>query len=294
MADRSDLTIDLVMGTRGRIAEPRRFLEALAAQTSEARLIVVDQNPDDRLGAVIADFDGVLDIVHLRSEGGVSRARNAALPILVADIVAFPDDDCWYPPDFLRRVRAFFIEYPMHDGVHGRGLDEQGRPSGGRGSLEPGPMTRYNLWKLVGTYLLFVRRSVVDEVGPFDESLGLNAPWGAGEDLDYVVRSLTLGFSIAYEPALVVHHPRRRERTGQADIAVGYDYGLGMGRAMRKARLPVWFSSYLCGRAFAGAGLALIHGRPNLARFHWSVGQGRLRGWLRSTPGGAGHRSPTP
>lgn len=293
MADPSRLSIDLVLATRGRTTEPRRFLEALAPQSESTRLIVVDQNPDDRLRPVLEPFDSELDLVYLRSEPGVSRARNAALPLLEADIVGFPDDDCWYPPDLVARVRAFFAGGAARDGVHGRGVDEHGGQSGGRGGLVPGPVTRYNLWKLVGTYMLFLRRHVVQAVGPFDESLGLNAPWAAGEDLDYVVRALGLGFSIAYEPALVVRHPRRRERTGGADVAAGYDYGMGMGRAMSKARLPVAFSSYLCGRAFGGAALALLQRQPDLARFHWSVGQGRLRGWLRSTPGSHGDRATT-
>ena len=40
----------------------------------------------------------------LRSARGLSRARNAGLAHVEADLVAFPDDDCVYPPGLLERV----------------------------------------------------------------------------------------------------------------------------------------------------------------------------------------------
>ena len=140
------------MGTLGRTDEPRRFLESLALQTCRnARLIVVDQNPDDRLVAVIAAFESDIPILHLHSEVGLSRARNAGLRHVQADLVAFPDDDCWYPPDLLERVTRVLAERPLLDGVHGRGVEPTDdwwarRPPAGRNdSLQPmgssGPRT---------------------------------------------------------------------------------------------------------------------------------------------------------
>ena len=145
----SALTIDLIMGTLGRTDEPHRFLESLARQTrGDARLIVVDQNPDDRLVRVIGEFESDMPILHLRSEAGISRARNVGLRHVQADVVAFPDDDCWYPPDLLERVTKVLAARPLLGGVHGRAID---RP-GARHDLRPGAMTRYNLWRRVGTY----------------------------------------------------------------------------------------------------------------------------------------------
>jgi glycosyltransferase involved in cell wall biosynthesis len=284
MSEGSAPRFDLILCTLGRTAEPRRYVESLARQTwRDLRLIAVDQNDDDRLEPTLAEFPEVPSL-HLRSPVGLSKGRNLGLRHVTADIVSFADDDCWYPPDLLERVAAFLDAHPEIDGVHGRSVDAQNRPTGGRVDLHAGLMTRYNLWRRVGSYMLFVRRRVVEATGDFDEMMGLGSPgpWGAGEDLDYVHRCLVLNLSLYYDPTLLVHHPKRRERSARPSPNDGYQYGMGLGRALRKSRMPVWFSAYLCFRAFGAALLGLISLKPAWARFHWAVGRGRLRGWLRS------------
>jgi len=95
-------------------------------------LIVVDQNDDDRLVPILKDYKEKFSILHLRSKKGLSRARNVGLRYVSGDIVAFPDDDCWYPPDLLERVANFFEEHPGVDGLTGRSVDENGESSSGR------------------------------------------------------------------------------------------------------------------------------------------------------------------
>jgi glycosyltransferase involved in cell wall biosynthesis len=276
----SALTIDLIMGTMGRTVEPRRFLESLAQQTWRgARLIVVDQNADDRLKRVISEFESEIPILHLQSDVGLSRARNAGLRHVQADVVAFPDDDCWYPPDLLERVTRLLADRPLLGGVHGR---QVGRPPG-RDALRPGSMTRYNMWGLVGSYMLFLRRRAAEAVGPFDEMLGLGSPgpWRGGEDLDYVLRCLRSGFWLHYDPTLLVHHPRKRESSSRPDPKDAYGYAMGMGRVLRASHLPAWFALYMCARGFLGALIELVSARPAHARFYWAAGRGRLRGWMQ-------------
>ena len=89
-------SFDLVVATVGRTDELARFLDSLAAQDyPRTRVLLVDQNEDARLDAVIASAP--VEVVHLRSARGLSRARNVALTRVDADVVAFPDDDCVYP-----------------------------------------------------------------------------------------------------------------------------------------------------------------------------------------------------
>lgn len=273
--------IDLVLATTGRTAEPRRFLDSLGAQThGNFRLIVVDQNPDGRLEPILDEFESRFPIVHLRTEPGCSRARNVGLRHVEGGVVAFPDDDCWYPPDLLQRVSDFFAEYPELDGLGGRSIDAEGRPSGGRWDQRAGPIMRFNLWKRASTYTIFLRRVAVERTGLFDETLGPSAKWPSGEDLDYVLRSVAKGCVVYYEPEFGVYHPQTREGSERPDIGVGYQYGLGMGRVLRKHRLPSWFAAYQCARAFGGALVMIVRGRPAMARFHLAVGRGRIWGWL--------------
>ena len=272
----------MVLASVDRVAEPTRFLEALESQTcSDFRLIVVDQNHDDRLEAVLRHFDGSFPIVHLRTEPGVSRARNLGLGEAVADIVGFPDDDCWYAPDFLYRIRELLAQHAEWDGVAGRVVDAAGNPSAGRSDPRAGLLGIYNLWRRVATAGLFVRKRLADAVGGFDETLGPGAatPWQAAEDLDYVAHALRAGYSIYYEPSLQIYHHGRREHAADPDVRQGFAYGAGVGRALRKNELPRWFASYYVSRSLAAAGACLLAGDRRRARFYWAVGRGRLRGW---------------
>ena len=277
--------IDLILATVARTAEPVRFVRSLDAQTYRAfRLIVVDQNPHSELERLLDPILRPLPYVYLRSEPGLSKARNAGLRHVEGDIVAFPDDDCWYPADTLERVAAFFATHSEWEGLSGQSVDESGRPSGGRWDRRAGRITPNRVWTRAGSYTIFLRRSLVEAVGPFDESLGLgaNSPWPSAEDLDYVLRGVQLGRALYYDPSLHVHHPQTREGLSEPDAANGFHHGMGMGRVMRTNGLPAWLVAYHVARSFGGSAISLARGDRALARFYWAVGRGRLRGWRSS------------
>jgi glycosyltransferase involved in cell wall biosynthesis len=248
-------------------------------------LIVADQNEDERLAPIVARFDGAFPIIRLSAEPGLSRARNVALEHVDADVIAFPDDDCWYPPDLLQCVASFLSPHPEWDGLGGRAVDELGRSAAGQQDTAADAMTIFNVWRRVASYTVFLRRRVIDAVGRFDESLGVGSrtPWGGAEDLDYIARSLRAGCSLYYDPTLVVHHPRKREHSLRPEARQGYEYGAGFGRALRKNGLPRWFAAYYFGRSFGAAILSLLAGHPSRARFYWAVGKGRVGGWRSAT-----------
>jgi glycosyltransferase involved in cell wall biosynthesis len=246
------VTFDLVVATVGRTAELQRLLESLEAQTHrDFRVLVVDQNSDDRIAPLL---DG--RALHLRSPRGLSRARNAALPYLEADAVAFPDDDCIYPPDLLERVAARLAD---RDGVTGR---EPWWPAGAA------MLTRDNLWNRAISFTIFLRRSLVERVGAFDEALGL--PSASGEETDYLIRALDSGARIDYDPMLVVEHPQK-----PADLSVvGARDGASLGYILRKHRYPRRTVTRMLLRPAAGVLLD-----PRRAAFHFATLRGRLRGY---------------
>ena len=274
--------IDLILATVARTEEPLRLLRSLEAQTfRDFRLIVVDQNDGGRLEPVLEPFVSAFPFLRLRSELGNSRARNVGLRHVGGDVVGFPDDDCWYPPDLLARVADYLSAHPDLDGVSARCVDEEGSASGGRWARRSGILTRFNVWSRVNACTVFIRRSVVESTGYFDETLGLGpqARWPAGEDLDYVLRSVQRGSKIAYEPTLCVYHPQRREGLSTPAPASGYRYGAGAGRVLRKNGLPPWFAGYYVARSFGAAILSLLQMQMGRSRFYWAVGKGRVRGW---------------
>ena len=283
------MKISLILATRTRVGEVRRFIESLVAQVHcDLELIVVDQNEDDRLAGILTCATLPFPLIHLRSEPGLSRARNVGLAAASGDIIAFPDDDCWYPDGLLTRVVNEFEGQPRLHGLTGRSEDGHGQPSGGRFSSCRGEVDFNNVWKRGISYTIFLRSSVCAAVGRFDEQLGVGARtrFGSGEETDYLIRAVKLGFCIQYLPDLVVYHPNpvlyNRNHRDKA-----FRYGAGMGRVLAKHGYRFVFNLFAIVRPVAGACLSLLTLRPQKAAYHLAIARGRLSG-LCSSPGKTG------
>lgn len=274
----------LVLATVDRTHEIERLLASLCAQAYRPfELIVVDQNADDRLERIVRAWQDRVPIRHIRADRGLSRARNAGLRCIRYGIVAFPDDDCWYPQDLLARVARFFDDHPATGGLTGRSVDERGASSMGHWNRREGALTRYNLWWRAVSITLFLRRAVVDRIGEFDERLGAGA-WGTGEETDYLVRALDRGFPIRYVPDLTVFHAQSIQVRDPSARAPAYRDGLGWGWILHKHRYPVWFAAYHALRPLGGGILALLKGQPRKSVQHWDMVRGRLAGWMGAGP----------
>jgi glycosyltransferase involved in cell wall biosynthesis len=268
------------LATKNRVEEVATLIRSLAQQRyGNFELIIVDQNEDDRLEASLLQAKLLFRILHLRSESGLSRARNVGMAFATGDIIAFPDDDCWYPDGLLARVVATFQSHPSVDGLTGRSEDGHGQASGGSFSPCQGRVGIENVWKQGISYTIFLRSSVCAAVGPFDEELGVGARtrFGSGEETDYLIRGVKLGFNIQYLPDLVVFHPNpilynRNHR------AKAFRYGVGMGKVLSKHRYNLSFSLYTILRPFAGAVLSLLTLRPRKAAYHLAIAGGRASG----------------
>jgi glycosyltransferase involved in cell wall biosynthesis len=278
-------SFDLVLATIGRTLELRRFLDSLRSQTHrQFRLILIDQNDDRRLEPILAEYRDDVPLLRVTSKPGLSRARNVGLRHVEGDVVSFPDDDCWYPPDLLRRVADDLGRRPDWDGVTGRTVDEAGGTPFVLWQPDPGPVMRENVWKTAVAVTIFLRRETVERVGTFDETLGAGSgtPWGSGEETDYVLRALAAGRTIAYDPALAVFHESPNPAFDRTAADKGYGIGMGNSRVLRKHHYPLWFAVYRVLQLVAGSTFLLVRGRPALARFYWAMARGRVTGWIRA------------
>ena len=273
----------ILLATVDRTREVNQFLSSLARQNwRDFEVLVIDQNPDDRLEGLVQSYSRLLPIRRLRSTRGHSRAFNAGLLQARGEIVAFPDDDCWYGPGLLQQVADLFAAHPDCSGITGREIVEPGFNSGGRWDASPGRVTRHNIFRRAISFSVFLRRRVALQYR-FDETLGVGAgtPWGAGEETDYLLRLMADGHVLWYDPAVTVWHQGRSGPYTAEIHAKARKYGMGMGRILRKHRYPAWSVAYHLARPLGGAGQALFTGFPGKAQYHWSVFAGRLEGWGR-------------
>ena len=272
------MRFSLILATVGRTEQLGPLFKSLREQTFQNfQLIVVDQNTDDRVTEILRPLDGLFPIVHLRAEKrGHASANNVGLPYADGDVIHFPDDDCWYPPDLFGRVDTFLTRHPEWGGI-------TGREATGKWDVEPGKIDKLNVWKRHISFTMFFRRETVEGLR-FDESLGVGAgtKWGSGEESDFLLRAMNRA-AIYYDPGLAVFHPEWAVApfTSQK-VAKAHSYGMGMGHVLRIHSYPLSFALYHSLRPLAGTILSLLRGRFGKARFHWAFFAGRTRGWLET------------
>jgi glycosyltransferase involved in cell wall biosynthesis len=274
-------SISLIVATCNRVSELERLLGSLDRQTyRNFEVIVVDQNPDDRLVSVLQD-NPALRIRHLRSNLGVSRARNIGIRAAEGDLIAFPDDDCWYTDNLLQGIAEWFTEHPDFDGVVFGARDPNGRPMTAKFPPRPGALTRQSILRCAMAINVVFRKRVVDTIGFFREDIGpgTSSALQSGEDLDYILRPLELGMRVSYEPSLIVYHPELN--SGPRLARTAYGYALGVGHVWQTHRYPWhWCLSEIVLRSFGGAVLHLCKGDPQRSYTYLLRAAGQFRGYF--------------
>jgi glycosyltransferase involved in cell wall biosynthesis len=258
----------LVVPTVNRTAEFDYLLKSLIAQKcSDLELIVIDQNQDDRLVPYIQTAQPSLVINHVRApKDGASRARNIGLRYISGDIVAFPDDDCWYTPGLLNHIDEWFQQNKDYDILAIGANDDAGLRSGNRWPLDVCDIKPLNAIRTTFCNSLFFRSASLPPGIEFDET------FFPGEETDLVLRLLQGGLKGRFDRTWHVGHPRRDMLSGTATPDRAMLYGRSIGQLLRKHSLYVLWALLvlydllralvvaLTGR-LKSASLCLAHGR---------------------------------
>jgi glycosyltransferase involved in cell wall biosynthesis len=278
------MKFSLVMGTFGRDEVLRGFLESLRKQTCrDFKFIIVDQNTDFRIKRICDEYSSDFEIQYLRAEKpGLSHARNIGLKHVSGDIVAFPDDDCEYPPDLFSKVNDFFTNNSEYNILSCAPVDTLTSKRFSWFLSKPCVLTSANILKAATSFGLFIK--IKDGLRNFDEQLGIGGSFGSAEEVDYILRYLQSGYKGCYDPGLEVYH---QERTpDNMSLNTFYQYSLGVGAYLKK-------HAFFCRRwSLLGMCLNLLLIRPvggmlfslvklDLARFTWYwVGfKGKIKGF---------------
>ena len=280
----------LIVATIDRTEEFSVLLESLAnQQMRDFELIVVDQNSDDRLFPILEDWSskvakqiGVgsyfIQVRHLRCVPGVSRARNFGLLHSCGEIIAFPDDDCWYLPDTLFNVDEWFRQHGDYGILSVGCKDENGEISGNSWWQSECDLRPINIFRTSGTCCFFVCRPKDEIPFLFDESLGPGAGtiFGAAEDTDFLLNLMSYRIRGRFYSALHVGHPRRN---GFVDAQRAEKYGGGFGRVLAKHSLRLLCFGFVI-FDFTRAALCVLLGNRGRALQLWAHGRGIVRAYL--------------
>ena len=209
------------------------FLKSLKVQTyRDFELIVVDQNEGDEVFEIVKNYEEEFKIKYAKSdEKGLSLNRNRGLVLMEGEIVGFPDDDCEYQPDTLEKVVTFFKRKKNYQIYSCRTL-ERGK-NYGTGVMEKKDMDikKDCVDTTVKSITFFVNYGK-DDIILFDESLGVGATFGSGEETDYVLTLLHKGYKGRYFANDIIYHPAKKGNYSDLDRA--YKYALGFGALVKK------------------------------------------------------------
>jgi GT2 family glycosyltransferase len=206
------MRLSLILATYGRADELSRCLETLSTQEDRNfEVLVMDQNPDDRLVDTITHYqDRGVEIRHERlPKPGLSEARNQGLRKAAGDVIGFPDDDCWYEPRTVACIRRAFAADASLAGVVADWVEQT--TAGGNAHRNSDLTLSLAAWRnfrggAASSISLFLKRTLLLDLHGFDDRLGVGKWYGAAEETDLVLRALTMGARIKREDQARIHH----------------------------------------------------------------------------------------
>jgi len=270
--------ISLVQATLNRTKELDDFIRHLVNQTyTKYELIIVDQNQDDRLVPIMKKYDDIISIIHLKHSKGLSRSRNYGIKYAKGEIIAFPDDDCWYDVNVLSEVATFFKSRVEASGVIGQAIYEGDKPIG----IKYKKLNQYSIMNYVVSWTIFIKKDCFDTIGDFNEKLGLGSGTrtDSGEELDLLARVIKK-YIVFYNSSIKVYHPQMYNKTDGLDLNKICNYHLGQGFVFQLNNYPYYFYVYRQLRSIIGILIALFKVDLAKIKFYQKCIIGRAQGWI--------------
>jgi glycosyltransferase involved in cell wall biosynthesis len=244
----SVLTFSLIVATLGRSTELENLFRSLAWQGYPSfECIIVDQNRDDRVKSIVRRWNDTLNLRVIDATPGLSHARNAGLAAATGDIIAFPDDDCWYSSELLSNVSKWFESHAEFSIFTVGALDLDNTASGNRWVQNRCEIRPRNAFRTTFSPTIFIRRTPLTKGMLFDETVGVGAGsrFGSGEETDLVLGLLGNGARGYFDRTWHVGHPKRDMLSGTIDARRAITYGAGMGYVLRKRSHHLLAASFL-------------------------------------------------
>jgi GT2 family glycosyltransferase len=237
-------------------------------------IVIVDQSdvPHPRLPALTPDRPCAIRYLWSHTVGA-SHSRNTAIRAAQGEIIACIDDDMTVDPEWLAVVREALAAAGPRTVVTGRVLPSAAEVPGG---FVPAVRlsTAHTIYQgrvmvdpVAGGHMA-AYRSVLLEMGGFDERLGPGTPFRAAEDNDLGFRMLEAGYCVMFVPEAVVYHRAWRRNT--AFFALRWTYGVGQGAFY--AKFLTWRDYHMLRRWGSEVRYYLRHPTRLLRERQWAIG----------------------
>ena len=228
------MKVSLVLATLGRDLELVDFLKALLYQTyKNFELIIIDQNKDGKIDAIVELFKDRLDVQHKKVDFvGNARARDYGIGFATGRIIAFPDDDCVYDRSVLEKVVAEFERRESLAILVAGSYDYlTGHFSIGVNSHKARYFSRFQMMGVEFTQF-FDRNRIEGKQFYLDHDFGIGSKYSGAEGFELLYRLLRSGSMAFYTPDIKIYHPDKDHyKLGTGRMLI---YSTGIGAYIRK------------------------------------------------------------
>jgi glycosyltransferase involved in cell wall biosynthesis len=237
------MKISVVVCTRDRHETIGEALESIAAcEYPSFDIHVMDQSTNDLTRQIVLPLadkhQGRAQIhYHHLDKAGLSRSYNRGMAVSDGEIIAFTDDDCIVPSDWLSRIAKNFTDDPELGLLYGQVLIPASlMPEAMKGTLivpdlhfeKRERLSKKDGFKVFGMGAnMAIRRSLLDLVAGFDEALGGGGPLRSAQDYDFAYRAYRFGSAILLDPEVKADH--YGTRTPDQWPVTMQNYGIGDG-----------------------------------------------------------------
>lgn len=190
------------------IASMRDFSARNPAVTIQSHLLMqrCSASAANDLKAQIPEF---FILSSIEDRVSLSKARNIMLSTLEDSdfsnsVVAFPDDDCWYPYQNLDSIFGAFLSIPDLDMFFCRYSSSPSiLPIDFSRRFSPGI---FSVVACASSNTMVMRGDLVLKAGMFDETLGVGAQYNGGEDTDFALKIFSISKNVIFADGAYVGH----------------------------------------------------------------------------------------
>lgn len=224
------------------------LLEKQSVDNADFEIIVVDNNSQDDTERVVQraiDLGNKKIRYVVEEKRGITHARNKGIREAKGELIAFTDDDCLIPDNWIIRLYTSIKETnAAMVGGRIKSLWKCDRPSWITEKKQDGVLINWDLGderkeiKLSSntpfpfTANLMFKAELVRKIGYFKSCVkGEGGGTFGSEDIEFCLRALKSGERIMYEPNATVQHPVHPERLNKSYFRKRYFCG---GRALTK------------------------------------------------------------
>lgn len=272
--------ISLIMPTLNRYDDIDILMESLVNQTyNNFELIIIDQNNNDKVKEIADKYDDKLDIKYVKSHKvGLSYNRNIGIDMAKGHIIGFPDDDCVYENDTLEKVVNFFKKNEEYRIYSCKTMDQNKIDTFKKMHDGICEINSLNVLDTITSITFFVNFSE-DKYTKFDEKLGVGAEFGSGEEIDYILNLLSLGYKGRYFGDDIIYHPAKKHSKSKEKYQRDYNYGRGFGALCKKQivyRKDYKFIKVMSSKLIRNIGGFILSSNRD---YHSATIKGRMRGF---------------